>query len=343
MNRRTQKLIVVLVSLLLAGSSVVGQMVLEYLPPEGETSAPAVYQTHEVKSGESLFGIARKYGVPMQELIMLNRLADNTIHPDQVLLIPSREPLVSASPAPVPATATARMATPAAPLARPEPIAVPAPAYTASARTADVPEPEVTLEGNLYHLVKPGENLYTIADQYHIPAEALRLANAVTDIQPGQSLVIPTDPDWKYTPVSPAAAQRTVTPRSQARTSPEIIGHLDDLFVAAAPVTRSEGSTRSMTPAVPMDTRSAQTTLTAPYIQVEKPGLGNRFYLLHPTLPTGTRVHVHIPGNAGHVEVLVAGPLDIGQPETVGLSAACVRLIQGAGGGDEVTYSLAYP
>ena len=48
-------------------------------------------QTYKVRSGDSLWGIARKFGVTVAELKQANRLRSSRLHPGQKLIIPKAE------------------------------------------------------------------------------------------------------------------------------------------------------------------------------------------------------------------------------------------------------------
>lgn len=49
------------------------------------------YQEYVVEKGDSLFNIAKKYNVNINELIDINMLTSNVIYPGQVLLIPRND------------------------------------------------------------------------------------------------------------------------------------------------------------------------------------------------------------------------------------------------------------
>ncbi|SNZ09999.1 membrane-bound lytic murein transglycosylase D [Persephonella hydrogeniphila] len=49
------------------------------------------FKYHYVKKGETLYRISRKYGVPVEEIIKLNKIRDNLIKPGMVLKIPEKE------------------------------------------------------------------------------------------------------------------------------------------------------------------------------------------------------------------------------------------------------------
>lgn len=47
--------------------------------------------TYMVKSGDSLYKIAEKYNVSVEDIKDVNNLATNTIYPNQILIIPSKK------------------------------------------------------------------------------------------------------------------------------------------------------------------------------------------------------------------------------------------------------------
>jgi len=51
----------------------------------------------------------------------------------------------------------------------------------------------------------------------------------------------------------------------------------------------------------------------------------------------GTKLNLLIPDNAGFVQIEVVGRLDQNSPADIGLSPACVELLQGASQNDIVT------
>lgn len=50
------------------------------------------YDQYMVEAGDTLYGIAKATGTTVDELILINSLASNTIYPGQVLLVPKRVP-----------------------------------------------------------------------------------------------------------------------------------------------------------------------------------------------------------------------------------------------------------
>lgn len=149
---------------------------------------------HTVQPGENLFRIAQQYGVTVQAIAAANNLSDpNNLRVGQVLIIPR---------AAITPTATA-----AAPQASLTPAPTPLP--TTTART---------------HLVKDGENLYTIAARYGVTVVSLAELNGITNynlvrigqvlqIPPVTSPLAPPRPDAVVaaTPVTPVANNQAVS------------------------------------------------------------------------------------------------------------------------------------
>lgn len=119
-----------------------------------ETPSPGV-TIHVVQRGETLFDIARAYGLTIQALADLNNIANpNSIFVGQRLLVPSGDPVGAAPPASVQPTPTP-----------------------------------------VFHIVRSGETLFLIARRYRLTVNALASANGITDpslIYSGQRLLIPS-------------------------------------------------------------------------------------------------------------------------------------------------------
>ena len=56
--------------------------------PRPSSKYTASQKQHHVKKGDTLFGIARQYEIPVSELIRLNNIKNNAIYPGQELVLP---------------------------------------------------------------------------------------------------------------------------------------------------------------------------------------------------------------------------------------------------------------
>jgi LysM repeat protein len=156
-----------------------------------EASAPAPAEgpaagVHEVRYGESLWGIARHYGVTVEDLVRANGIADpGRIFAGQRLELPIRSD-----------------AEPAAPAPRAPAEAVPA--------------------ASLVHVVQRGESLWGIARHYGVTVEDLVRANGIADpgrIFAGQRLAVSgaSAAAPPAGPAMPAAMASVVAARDQVR------------------------------------------------------------------------------------------------------------------------------
>jgi LysM repeat protein len=193
--------------------------------PEGSPVAEAQAENiHIVKSGDSISGIAKKYGLNAQDIFDANKLTPKSmLRLGQKIQLPGKAPSaapVLAEKAPVAEPATAAPVTtatqpqtakpePAAapvhtakaepvktqpePLADPHPAAPPAPAPDSqTAQTAQAPAAAPDIQAT--HVVKSGDNFSTIAHQYGLKSQALLDANKLPPtrtLQIGDKLLVP--------------------------------------------------------------------------------------------------------------------------------------------------------
>lgn len=69
------------------------QQTVPVAAPKAKSSTPAATRVHEVQRGESLYSIAGKYGVPLDQILRLNNLKkDSAIQPGQKILIAPERP-----------------------------------------------------------------------------------------------------------------------------------------------------------------------------------------------------------------------------------------------------------
>jgi peptidoglycan DL-endopeptidase LytE len=135
----------------------------------GEATAPPpsspLPRSHRVEAGQTLYAVARLYGLKAAEVQDFNHLSSADLRAGQVLLLPQGA-------GPGPGVSVAVPARPAAP-----PVSTPTPASAPTAR----------------HTVQPGQTLYSIARSYNLRAADLLTLNQLNspDLRPGQALLLP--------------------------------------------------------------------------------------------------------------------------------------------------------
>ncbi len=129
---------------------------LEYINEE-----PDYQNSHKVLPGENLYSISRQYGLSVEEVRAMNGLSDNTIFPGQRLIVKSEQ---------MPAGATMRLAP--------------------AAETTQAPVGYTQLERRQYYQVRNGDKIEELANRYRVSSEQIRDWNAISEIYPGQTLIV---------------------------------------------------------------------------------------------------------------------------------------------------------
>ena len=126
---------------------------------------PAVY--HKVKSGETLSGIASKYGISVTELKSKNGITGSKLSLKQKLKIKDSETYTVA-----------------------EPVKTSPPKANEASVKSDDKTPATEPVANATHIVKKGETLYSISKQTNIPVDELKQINKLQDgqLHTGQEL-----------------------------------------------------------------------------------------------------------------------------------------------------------
>ncbi len=176
-------------------------------PASVQPAPPVALRSHTVQPGQTLYSVARLYGLRAGEVQDFNRLSSAELKPGQVLLLPPGAQGVQASPAAVPApvvvVAPSRPALPRPIPSRPIP---PRPAAVVSAPLPAVPP---------RHTVQPGQTLYAVARLYNLRADDLLALNHLgsSDLRAGQVLLLPLG-----VTIQPAAAS-SILPGAAAPSS----------------------------------------------------------------------------------------------------------------------------
>jgi LysM repeat protein len=196
------------------------------------SQAPVIYT---VVGGDSLWAVAKKHGVSVQELTAVNSLSGTTLKPGQTLIIPQSAadsaPAMSAAPAPAAerATYTVRSGDTLGAIARRHSTTVAAlksanrmtsdilrpgqqlilPANSSSSSTVSAaasalpaptvasPAPARSSGGGMTHTVAPGDTLSEIARRYGVRSSEIATANNVTDPRSLKVGQVLTIPGWQ--------------------------------------------------------------------------------------------------------------------------------------------------
>ncbi len=169
--------------------------------PMERARAAARGETIQVEQGDTLYGIARRYGVSVSALIDINGLGHgSTIKPGQQLVLPAGVPSRIAAESPAGRAP--------APRNLPPPAASPAPAPIAPAGW----------EGQ--HTLRPGESLYAVARRHGVTLAELQRVNRITDptrVRAGTVLSVPGRSEPAAEPAPVASAPRSQVPPLQPK------------------------------------------------------------------------------------------------------------------------------
>lgn len=197
--------------------------------------------TYTVKSGDSLWILAKKNHLTAPELAAANNLRPNTIlQPGQKLIIPSKAGSSSATTRTIASTpsATGSLA-------------------GSNSTPAKSNEPAAAPKGSaddLKHVVKSGETLSEIAKKYGVKTSVLAEKNNIADpakLRPGTELVIPgwnstsgksskgttsADRSSKSSGASTTSTSSTTEPEAPPAAAPQVpVIHIDDNPITPAP------------------------------------------------------------------------------------------------------------
>jgi LysM repeat protein len=162
------------------------------LPPAtvvgGGVVQPGGGSTYSIKSGDTLAGVAERFGVSLEDLLAANPGIDpSTLHAGDNIKLPAGTEPVTPQPSPTPeATEPAAFPTP-----------IPVTETVEDTPTAEPSEPPEPPERGTVYVVQSGDIPLTIAEQFGITVEALLAANPGINpngLQVGQELIIPPPP-----------------------------------------------------------------------------------------------------------------------------------------------------
>ncbi|MBC3538214.1 LysM peptidoglycan-binding domain-containing protein [Rufibacter sediminis] len=265
------------------------------------------YITHKVTPGETLYGLARKYAVGVDQIVAVNKNVNKSLIVGQTVLIPMRAG----------STSTAAVTTSAA---AETPVASPA-----ANRTY-----EVDAKGNKIHTVQARQTMFSIANLHQVSIDDLKKWNNLTSstVKVGQKMIVgvgakapaqasgtqtaskvyvPESDDVVTTAKQPATnTAAAATPAKQPATS-------------TAPVATTAKTTTPAPAKAEADEDKPAASKTSEYVsrinesgmaeQIETRTDANKFLALHKSAPVGTIMAVKNPMNDQTVYVRVIGKL----------------------------------
>ncbi len=267
---------------------------------------------HKVEPKETLYGLARQYGVPVTAVQQANPgLTSLTV--GQTVLVPGRAGTSTVS-------ATATTATP---------VTTPATTPTTARPVTTTPEtntPASAATRNGQHQVEARQTLYAIARLYNVsPADLKKWNNLTSDnLQEGQTLLVAPPATGTGTTASTATiteetAETNITPNV---TTTKLTPRREEPRPVSTPAPTRENE--------PVKVERTETRVSESLSRISESGLaevinkseGSKYLALHKTAPVGTILQVKNTLNNQSVYVRVSGKL----PENTDNDRVIIRL-----------------
>ncbi len=258
------------------------------------------YTLHQMKAGESLYGIAKAYEVDLTALMEVNRITESDALSVNTLLI-------------IPMDVEEKL-------------------EEETVLVETTPAPMVNGTPKKTHVVDQGETFFSIARKYGIAPKELQTANSLEnfDLKIGQELVIPTSTETPVKVVSGVITPPTPAVKDTTATLVSIIEPVDT-SVAVVKINKAKLASEKLKSSLASDNVTTKTSLRgiATWAQDGRADDGQMF-ALYSDAPAGSVLQIKhlLNGKVAYVKVL--GPLpanDKRNNSILKLSSAAARYL----------------
>lgn len=298
-----------------------------------DADAPARAAVYVVKKGDTLYSIARRNGLSVEQLQRLNGLTSTTIRPGQELTVRTPAGDDAAAAPPPPGTLS------------PPPEDAPPPERPSSAPAEATPAASGAPFYGSY-TAEAGDTFYTIAARYGTSVDSLAALNDSTGtfLRPGQAVRLPASLGPPTHTV--AAGESIYDVARQYSVSVKLLQYTNDLQSKqliegqrlripgrSAPAPQPPGTRPPVRTTGPVARYPA--SFEGRLMAGSRPYDPQRFTVSHPSLPLGTVVLLTDPATGRHAfaEVADRGPLD--EKYVMDVSAAVFERLGLAGGSEQ--------
>ena len=244
------------------------------IPVTNANAAVETAKTHTVQAGESMYGIAKKYNVSVDEIKAANPGISSSVQVGQVLTIPAKGGAKTTTQTPQNTTST----------------------------------PKETIE----HKVVSGETFYSIAKKYNLSVEDIKNANpGVAALKEGQILKVPgTAPVVEQTQVQTPTNTSTTTTTTAVTPKPANTSVEADTIQLQQDKARLETMQTPKTPTKAIPATDGKKVTESGFADVMSDNQDNPKYLAyHKTAPIGTIIQLLNESNGIKIYVRVVGKL----------------------------------
>lgn len=271
----------------------IGQILKVPYTPKATATKQSADVTHEVQPRETMFSIAKKYGVSVDDIKAWNNLPSTSLSIGQTLTIKKKGAVQAVNTNP----------------------------------TA-LPNPGLMRKG--VHTVAAQETLYSIARQYGVSTQQITQWNSLTgaDLKVGQVLIVAEPEKAPVVTAKKNEPQTQTSTQSNLPANPTVVvTKTPEVKKDPEPVRTQETTSPPATIRISESVRNGSETIEAGIAELIDGTEGNRKYLaLHRTAPVGTILKVKNEMNNREVFVRVMGKL----PDTALTDKVIIRISKSA-------------